>query len=131
MNQITTIYHLADLHISYMRMNEFYYAIDQVILSMHDRPLNQSLCVICGDIFDRNSDVKSIEMSAFYYMIHGIKQYMPIVMIAGNHDINTLDGLSHDKTSKYPDLVSPLASNMGCKDVIFYDRTGRYVYQNI
>ena len=107
----TQIFHLADIHIrkgNYLdsRYTEYLDVINNTILSfekLHKK--DESICVLCGDIFHHKLQISSHGIVLFYKLVYSIADMMPIVIIQGNHD------LIQENNDENNDLIKALLDN--------------------
>ena len=89
----TQIFHLADIHIrkgNYLdsRYTEYLDVINNTIQSFQKlQKKDESICVLCGDIFHHKLQISSHGIVLFYKLVYAIADMMPIVIIQGNHDL--------------------------------------------
>jgi DNA repair exonuclease SbcCD nuclease subunit len=95
----TRIFHLADIHLPgapSIRATENRYAEFNVVLRRLRDNISQhinttrdkdSLCVICGDIFDSKQSYGTETLELFSAGIESISTLCPVLLILGNHDM--------------------------------------------
>lgn len=94
---VQKIMHIADIHLPGInqgetkckRTKEYEFAIHNLVKDasmLHDC---DAICVIAGDIFDRANHNPAASGQLFQELIFGISKYIPIFIIAGNHDFDT------------------------------------------
>jgi DNA repair exonuclease SbcCD ATPase subunit len=119
------IYHTADLHIRPLDRHEEYNIVFNNlfdILRTKDE-LENSVFVICGDIFHARDRLLSETLILFNNFIEKLTSIIDVVCILGNHDtfthinrLDTLSGISDIKTFN---------------NFYFLKKSGIYVYKNI
>lgn len=119
------IYHIADIHIDKYdngREIEYEKIYDKLYNSI--KPDN-AILYIAGDIIDFKLDSTPYGFNQLFNFIEKMSQIIPIVLIAGNHDVNV-----HDKNKI--DLLSIIIPRIKSNNNIYYLRnTGLYKYNNI
>ena len=89
---ISKVFHLADLHIRkgdftesrFIEYNNVFINAVNDIKRLYVK--DESICVICGDIFHHKLQISSHGIVLFYNVIHSIANIMPVIIIQGNHD---------------------------------------------
>ena len=127
----TQIFHLADIHIrkgNYLdsRYTEYLDVINNTILSfekLHKK--DESICVLCGDIFHHKLQISSHGIVLFYKLVNAIADMMPIVIIQGNHD------LIQENNDENNDLIKALLDNNAHKNIHYCDKTSSFDIGNI
>jgi DNA repair exonuclease SbcCD nuclease subunit len=113
----TQIFHLADIHIrmgNYLdsRYTEYLDVINNTIQSFGKlHKIDESICVLCGDIFHHKLQISSHGIVLFYKLVYAIADMMPIVIIQGNHD------LIQEKNNENNDLIKALLNNNAHKNI--------------
>ena len=127
---ISKIFHLADIHIRRGNVHESRFAeydmvIDETVGMMRDTHTpEQSLCVICGDIFHHKLQISSHGIVLFNKLVTLISDIMPLIVIQGNHD------LIQENDDQNNDLVGALLANIGRPNVHYYDRSGTFAWDD-
>lgn len=125
---ITTIYHLADIHIKNTNEREKEY--NNVFENLYnyiknDSKLEESIICIAGDLIDFKDNLTGYAVS---YLINFLKLFsdlLPIIIISGNHDVCV-------NNSNHIDLIQSVYKDIKSKNDIFYYRnSGIYNYKNI
>lgn len=94
-----TIYHLSDIHIRPLdRHEEFRNVFDNVDQQL-SQAQNDSIAVITGDIFDNKTSFRPETFMLCRDFLKMVSSHMPLVVIAGNHDmmesnVNRLDSIT-------------------------------------
>ena len=128
---ISKIFHLADIHIRKgnhvdSRFIEYNQVFDTLLNSIKDKYIQEeSLCVICGDIFHHKLQISPPGITLFYKLVHGLAKLMPVIIIQGNHDLLQEN---HDNSH---DLIEALLENNPIENVYYYKNTGTYNFDNI
>jgi DNA repair exonuclease SbcCD nuclease subunit len=104
--------HLADIHICSKSIEEYYHVFDNFskVLSSLRLDKHNDLIVIAGDIFHNKTVYTPREVSLFYYLMDILKEYQ-IVMIPGNHDMNT-------QNINDIDMITPLLNTLVSNKVV-------------
>lgn len=127
----TQIFHLADIHIrkgNYLdsRYTEYLDVINNTILSFENlQKKDESICVLCGDIFHHKLQISSHGIVLFYKLVYAIADMMPIVIIQGNHD------LIQENNDENNDLIKALLDNNTHKNIHYCDKTSSFDIDNI
>jgi len=124
------IVHIADLHLQEDRFQEYSDVFENLITDIEK--ILPEFVVIAGDIFDRRTFVRPIEIELFCSLIkwiidinHNKNSNIHIVIIPGNHDCNMSNPGAMD-------LISPLVADTFkdndkyAKYVHYYPKTGIY-----
>jgi DNA repair exonuclease SbcCD nuclease subunit len=122
---ITTIYHLADIHIRTLDRHQEYREVFDNLAKFLDTEDNLigSVCVICGDIFHNKDKLVSETILLFDYFIEMLTSRLPVFIIAGNHDaFNHSDRL---------DTITGIVDIKKCNNLYFLKTSGSYRYYNI
>ena len=128
---ITKIFHIADVHIRkgnyfdsrYIEYSNVFNNTIHHIRSMYIQ--NQSVCVICGDLFHHKLQISSHGIVLFYKLIHGIADLMPVIIIQGNHD------LIQENDDENNDLIKALLDNHKHHNIHYKDSTCSFDMENI
>lgn len=122
---IKYIYHTADLHIRPLDRHDEYAIVFQNLYDFlkDQNNLNDSVFVICGDIFHARDRLLSETLILFNNFIEKITSIIDVICILGNHDtfthmnrLDTLSGISDIKTFN---------------NFYFLKASGIYVYKNL
>jgi exonuclease SbcC len=125
--KITTIWHLADIHIS--RFEDRHPEYRLVFGRLYDRikksnRLDSSIVVICGDVLHEKNTMSPAQLllaKEFFIMMADL---CPVVMIIGNHDISP-----HGNTI---DSITPILKNLNSRHKIhLLLECKNYIYNNI
>lgn len=128
---ITQLFHLADVHIrkgNYLdsRFSEYANVIQNTIETIKNEYIHdESICVICGDVFHHKLQISSHGIVLFYKLVHGIADLMPLIIIQGNHD------LIQENDDENNDLIKALLDNHKHNNVHYLDTTGVFEVENI
>jgi len=135
--QIKQIYHISDLHIQlYKRHTEYQEVFNRVyeyLLSEKKKygvlesnnTKSPLIAVLTGDILHSKSDLSPECIQMTYNFIKTVSSIMPLVMIAGNHDININN---RDRL----DAITPIIADLPKSYPIYYLlETGVYRMANI
>lgn len=119
------IYHLADIHIRYLDRHEEYKQIFEKLYESinHDPEKDESILVICGDIFHNRDRFVSETIVLFNDFIKNLSSLVEIFVIVGNHDcFNNSDRL---------DTVSGITSIKDYNNFHLLKNSGTYNFSNI
>jgi len=123
---IRYIHHLSDLHIrkTTERQDEYRYVLNNLCDAI-EKYKNNSLIVICGDIFHEKNNFNDISVNLFNLYFDKLSDLCPIIVILGNHDGYTLRDNKRD-------CLKPLMGRSSGKYKVHYlDQSGIYQYNNI
>ena len=125
---IANIFHLSDIHIRKENKNdneiEFNKIIERVVTEMKKIPEQNNLIVIAGDIFDSRYPT-TYALYMFASMIEQLSNISPIIIIPGNHDVNS-------KNQEDKDILNLMCNKMITKNKVHYLRTtGLYRYGQV
>ena len=129
---ITKIYHIADIHIRKGNQKESRYdeylnvinnLINDVITSYTP---NESICVICGDIFHHKLQISSYGIQLFYKLINTLADIIPTFVIQGNHDL-----IQEESDGVLNDMIKPLILNQRHPNIHYLNETQSFVFDNI
>lgn len=137
---ITHIIHIADLHIrtgnkERARITEYRHVFDKFITEVSSLPCvndGSAMMVVCGDIFHDKGKIESEGAILAYEFFGRLMDLLPVVVIAGNHDLRQND-------PDYTDMVTMLAApfiNADAKasrkhPMIYLKETGAYQFCNV
>lgn len=134
---ITHIYHLSDIHIQlYKRHQEYREVFQRVYNYLNAEKLAAGIdinkntdipfiVVITGDILHSKADLSPECIQLTYNFIKMLSSIMPVVLIAGNHDININN---RDRL----DSLTPILADLPSVHPVFYLlETGIYQLANI
>ena len=128
---ISKIFHLADIHIRKgnhleSRYIEYDQVFNELLKNLQSQyVIDESCCVICGDVFHHKLQISSHGIVLFYKLIHGIADIMPLFIIQGNHDLLQEDDNDNN------DLIKALLDNHPHENIFYFDKTSSYEYQNL
>lgn len=127
---ISKIYHLADLHIRKgsileSRYDEYKQVFDNCINKIRETYIaNESVCVICGDIFHHKLQISSNGIILFNDFVSSLAAFMKVFIVQGNHD------LIQENDDNNNDLIKAMLSNK-FSNVVYLDTTGAFQYENL
>lgn len=123
--KIKHIYHSADIHIRTLdRHSEYKGVFDNLVKYLAQQPeIEESVFVICGDIFHNRDRLISETIILFNNFIEKLTSVLPVIMIPGNHDIFT-------HTDRM-DTISGIVNIKGYNNFYFLKYSGIYCYHNI
>lgn len=128
---ISKIFHLADIHIRKgnhleSRYTEYDSVFTEVLNNIKSQYIiNESCCVICGDVFHHKLQISSHGIVLFYKLIHGIADMMPLFIIQGNHDLLQEDDNDNN------DLIKALLDNHPHDNIFYFNKSSSYQYENL
>ena len=128
---VKKIFHIADLHIRRGNQEESRYLEYENVFANFVRDLkrlytpNESLLVICGDIFHHKLQISPPGIRLFNMFINDVKALMPVIIIQGNHDLlQENNEISHD-------IIEAILLNSDSTNVTYLRDTGTYEYENV
>jgi DNA repair exonuclease SbcCD ATPase subunit len=128
---VKKIFHIADLHIRRGNQEESRYLEYENVFANFVRDLkglytpNESLLVICGDIFHHKLQISPPGIRLFNSFINDVKALMPVIIIQGNHDLlQENNEISHD-------IIEAILLNSDSTNVTYLRDTGTYEYENV
>jgi DNA repair exonuclease SbcCD nuclease subunit len=119
------VYHIADIHIPLRSKKEEYYKVFGRLHKFIKSELEkgrEGIIVICGDIFHTKDELSPDGIYLLKYLFNELLKLMPVVVIAGNHDVNMTN-------KRHLDSLSPLIDDM--ENVYYLKNTGIYKIGNI
>ena len=154
------IFHLSDLHIRHERILEYTCAFDRAIKTMaglinYIKNFDKEggfLIIITGDIFHAKITFDGSDVPAFYKLIAALRDLAPVIIIAGNHDVNMnlqTESRQSQTESKMPwtesrqpqmesrqDLIknimdNPFIENGAGNKVMYWNKSGYYKYEDL
>ena len=122
---INYIVHCSDIHIhKHNNRQEEYFIIFNKLANAIKKYKN-TIMIITGDIIDFKNNVTSDGVQQLTYFLQLIATYMPIIIIAGNHDVNIFNPLQND-------IINIIVKCINTRYSIYYLRdSGVYVYNNL
>lgn len=123
---ITTIYHMADIHIRVLeRHDEYREVFDKVCEYFKAIPETKenSVVVICGDIFHDRSKLTPECILLFKDFVDNLTKLIDVVIIAGNHDVFT-----HGDREN---IISGITEVKEFENFHYLKQSGIYKYHNI
>lgn len=124
-NIVKKVYHLADIHIRYLDRHEEYVKIFTKLIEFikNDPHKDDSILVICGDIFHNKDRFVSETIIIFDNFLKQLSDLLEIFIILGNHDcFNHKDRL---------DALSGIMQVKNYPKVHLLKESGVYSYSNI
>lgn len=122
---ITKIYHMADIHIRrYERHAEYEYVFNKLYQYLKSVADEESLIIICGDIFHSKDNLTPDSVIKTDSFLRSLASIMPVIMIAGNHDM-----VETNKTIK--DSLSAIFNDTTILNLHYLKYTNAYRYGNI
>jgi DNA repair exonuclease SbcCD ATPase subunit len=124
-NKVKIIYHTADIHIRILERHQEY---RQVFKNLYEyistqEDLENSVLVICGDIFHNRDHLVSETILLFNNFIERLTSVIDVVMIVGNHDVFT----HGDRL----DTITGIVDIKMFPNLFFLKNSGIYKYNNI
>jgi DNA repair exonuclease SbcCD nuclease subunit len=125
-NNVKTIYHTADIHIRTLeRHTEYSIVFSNLYEALKDK--EDSLLVVCGDIFHNKDKLVSETIILFNEFLTKLSEIIPVIMILGNHDT-----YSHANRLDIITGIMSVKNNTNSKHKIYFLKdSGVYKYNNI
>ncbi len=136
--KIKNIYHCSDIHIrtSNLRNDEYTSVFENLYEYLKTKETDNSVIVITGDIMHQKSIISPESFDLVESFIKNLSLIMPVILIAGNHDVNLAnktmcDILSRifqnleDRTTKSVKIRSDM------RNIYYLKYSGVYKYNNI
>jgi DNA repair exonuclease SbcCD nuclease subunit len=132
-NAISTIYHLADIHISKnIDRHEEYKSVFKNLVSNISKQktksasnnINNAVIVICGDLVNENSRLAPNQINLVKELLINLAKMHDIIIILGNHDMN----MNEQNTNS----IGPIIEKLETQHKIFLlNENKNYLYENI
>lgn len=122
-NEIRYIYHLADIHIRTNKRFEEYNEVFKELYRMMEEEHDDGVIVVCGDILHNKSIIGAKQISIARRLFKELGRIMPVIVIAGNHDVNM------NKENEEDDALS--VATDGIVNVKYCRERGIYKHKNI
>jgi len=126
---IKKIVHLADLHIRTYKRHEEYRELFKVLISDLSKlkesfTFDEVRVVIAGDIFHQKINISNEAVMMVYKLFDEISNIFPLIIIAGNHDLNesNIDRL---------DSITPIVEMLNKPTIRYYKKSECYLDDNI
>lgn len=116
------IYHLADIHIRAIDRHEEYNTVFENLYKKIEDP-DESIIVLCGDIFHNKDRFTSETIIVFNDFIKKLSSITTVIVIAGNHDC-----FNH---SNRLDSLSGIVSVVNHNNLFYLKKSGIYSYKNL
>ena len=122
---ITTVYHTADIHIRTLdRHDEYKHVFYNLYRKLKEEPdLENSVLVICGDLFHNRDKLISESIILFNDLIEQLTSIIDVICILGNHDTFT----HQDRL----DTVTGIVDIKQFQNFHFLKYSGVYKYHNV
>ena len=121
---IKTIAHLADIHIrkTPTRNEEYQQVFKKLITSLKKEKPDR--IVIVGDLVHDYLDLQGEQLIMAHNLLRDFAAIAPVRITRGNHDCRK-------KNLKRVDSIKAIVETVGDVDVVYYDKTGLYVDENV
>lgn len=119
------IAHLADIHIQDRRRAEYAEVFKKLYVSLADE--HPDVIALVGDVFENKMRASPHNMEDVLHFLTELTKIAPVVMIAGNHDLNCL-------TPGALDLLTPLITEhkaLQPPNLLYWRHSGVYLAHNI
>ncbi|AYV76508.1 MAG: putative hydrolase [Terrestrivirus sp.] len=123
--KVKYLYHFADIHIPRSDdNNEYSDAFKRVKEKLQSDKKRNALIVLVGDIISYRDNLSISGITQLYQLLKMLSSIHPVIIIPGNHDVNTKNKLDAD-------LIESIYKDISYKNQIYYLRdTGLYQYGN-
>jgi len=121
---IKTIAHLADIHIrkTPTRNEEYQQVFKRLITSLKKEKPDR--IVIVGDLVHDYLDLQGEQLIMAHNLLRDLAAIAPVRITRGNHDCRK-------KNLKRVDSIKAIVATLGDVDVIYYDKTGFFVDDDV
>ncbi len=122
---IKKIYHISDIHIRrYDRHIEYETVFNNLYKYLNSVVTNNSLIVITGDVLHAKDNLTPDCVVKCYKFLKNLADIMPVILIAGNHDM-----VETNKNIK--DSIDAILSERSIDNLYYLKNSGVYKYGNI
>lgn len=127
--QIQYLYHLSDIHIrNHSRHQEYRHVFNKTYQLLNgevkNNPPASGLIVITGDIVHSKSQISPQLIIELRDFLTSLCQIMPVIMIAGNHDLNL-------SNKNVPDTLTSILHKIEIPNLYYLKNSGIYQWNNI
>lgn len=124
MNKISVIAHIADVHIrkTPTRNTEYEYVFNKLIKSLKQKKPDR--IVIAGDLVNDYLDLQGEQLILACKFLTSLSEIAPVRITRGNHDCRK-------KNLNRIDSVKAIVEILNNSNVIYYDKTGFFVDENV
>lgn len=124
MNKISRIVHMADIHLrkTPTRNEEYQEVFERIIASLKKEKPDR--IVIVGDLVHDYLDLQGEQLIMAHNFLKELAKIAPVRTTRGNHDCRK-------KNLKRVDSIKAIVETLGDVDVIYYNKTGFYVDENV
>jgi len=121
---IKTVAHLADIHIrkTPTRNEEYQQVFKRLITSLKKEKPDR--IVIVGDLVHDYLDLQGEQLIMAHNLLRDLAAIAPVRITRGNHDCRK-------KNLKRVDSIKAIVATLGDVDVIYYDKTGFFVDDDV
>ncbi|MDA3781547.1 MAG: AAA family ATPase [Bacteroidales bacterium] len=121
---IKTICHIADIHIrkTPTRNDEYQEVFDRTIASLKEQKPDR--IVVVGDLVHDYLDLQGEQLIMANNFLKELAKIAPVRITRGNHDCRK-------KNLKRVDSIKAIVETLGDYDVIYYDKTGFHIDENV
>ncbi len=119
------LYHISDIHIRrYDRHVEYDIVFNNLYSYLKEQELASGLIVITGDILHAKDNLTPDCVIKCYRFLKSLSEIMPVVLIAGNHDM--VESNKHIK-----DSLDSILTERSIDNLYYFKNSGIYKYGNI
>ena len=124
MNKISRIAHLGDIHIrkTPTRNEEYQFVFNNLLKSLQE--IKPDRIVIVGDLVHDYLDLQGEQLIMAHELLNSLSEIAPVRITRGNHDCRK-------KSLKRVDSVKAIVKTLDNPKVIYYDKTGFEIDENI
>lgn len=123
-NPIRYLYHVSDVHIRNQSRHLEYRDVFNNLYKMLQKEDPAGLIVITGDIVHSKSQISPQLIIMLRDFLNNLASIMPVIMIAGNHDLN-LSNLD------IPDTLSSILHKTPIDNLFYLKESGIYQWKNV
>jgi DNA repair exonuclease SbcCD ATPase subunit len=122
---IKKIYHISDIHIRrYDRHVEYDIVFNNLYEYLNKQDLTSGLIVITGDVLHAKDNLTPDCVIKCYKFLKSLSEIMPVILIAGNHDM--VESNKHIK-----DSLESILTERSIDNLYYFKNSGIYKYGNI
>ncbi len=122
---IKKLYHISDIHIRrYDRHVEYDIVFNNLYNYLNTRDAKTGLIVITGDVLHAKDNLTPDCVIKCYKFLKSLSEIMPVILIAGNHDM--VESNKHIK-----DSLDSILTERSIDNLYYFKNSGIYKYGNI
>ncbi len=123
--KIKKLYHISDIHIRrYDRHVEYDIVFNNLYSYLNTQDTSSGLIVVTGDVLHAKDNLTPDCVIKCYKFLKSLSEIMPVVLIAGNHDM--VESNKHIK-----DSLDSILTERSIDNLYYFKNSGVYKYENI